>query len=42
MISLGYEHSYCDEHGFDYTDAGVCGNPMDIYQNRKKYKNFYK
>lgn len=34
-LSLGYEKSYCEENGYDYTDAGICGNPMTIYENRK-------
>lgn len=35
VIALGYEKPYCEENGIDYTDAGICGNPMDIYKNRK-------
>ena len=34
-FSLGYEKSYCEEHGCDYTDAGICGDPMEIYKYRK-------
>jgi len=34
IISIGYEKSYCEERGIDYTDAGVCSNPMQIYKNR--------
>ena len=34
MVSLGYEHPYCEEHGKNYQDAGVCGNPMLIYKYR--------
>lgn len=39
ILSLGYEKSYCEENGFDYTDAGLCGNPMLIYKNRKYINN---
>ena len=35
VLSLGYEKGYCEENGFDYTDAGVCGTPMKIYKYRK-------
>ena len=34
-LSLGHEQGYCEENGFDYTDAGVCGTPMKIYKYRK-------
>lgn len=33
-VSLGYEHPYCETHGLNYQDAGVCGNPMTIYKYR--------
>ncbi len=36
MVSLGYEHPYCEEHGKNYQDAGICGDPMLIY----KYRNY--
>jgi hypothetical protein len=36
MVSLGYEHTYCEEHGCNYQDAGICGDPMLIY----KYRNY--
>jgi len=34
VISLGYEHPYCEENGLNYQDAGVCGDPMLIYKYR--------
>ena len=34
VVSLGYEHPYCEEHGKNYQDAGVCGDPMLIYKYR--------
>ena len=34
MVSLGYEHPYCEEHGKNYQDAGICGDPMLIYKYR--------
>jgi hypothetical protein len=36
MLGMGHEKTYCEEHGHDYSDAGVCGDPMQIYKNRKK------
>ena len=34
VFTMGSEASYCIEHGADYTDAGVCDDPMTIYENR--------
>ena len=34
VFTIGAEASYCVEHGADYTDAGVCDDPMTIYENR--------
>ncbi|WP_456469995.1 hypothetical protein [Caminibacter sp.] len=34
IISIGYEHPYCEENGKNYQDAGVCGDPMLIYKYR--------
>lgn len=36
MIAIGHEHSFCEENGYDYSDAGVCGDPLMIYKNRKR------
>lgn len=33
-LTVGKEMTYCAEHGADYSDAGVCDDPMTIYQNR--------
>jgi len=38
-IGIGYSETYCQEHGKDYSDAGVCGNSYDIYKNIKKVKS---
>lgn len=35
FFRVGYEKGYCEEHGYDYSDAGVCGDPMTIYKYRK-------
>jgi len=34
LLIVGKEASYCVENGADYTDAGVCDDPMTIYENR--------
>ena len=34
-MGVGYNETYCEEHGCDYSDAGVCGDPMKIYKYRK-------
>jgi len=36
VIGLGHEKSYCEEHEYDYSDAGFCGDPMLIYKHRKE------
>jgi len=34
MFSVGKEKSYCAEFGCDYTDVGVCANPIEILENK--------
>lgn len=34
LLTVGYDQTYCEENGADYSDAGVCGDPMEIYENR--------
>lgn len=34
FFSVGEENTYCDEHGCNYTDVGVCGSPFDILENK--------
>lgn len=34
LFTVGAGASYCIENGADYTDAGVCDDPMTIYENR--------
>lgn len=36
LIGMGKDKTYCEEHGFDFSDAGLCGDPMEIYKHRKK------
>lgn len=36
FFNIGHNKGYCEEHGCDYSDAGVCGNPYDILQNKEK------
>lgn len=33
-FSVGDEKSYCEEHGCDYRDVGLCANPLDILENK--------
>lgn len=35
-FSVGANATYCQEHGCDFHDAGICGNSYDIYKNWKK------
>ena len=35
-FSIGANETYCQEHGCDFHDAGVCGNSYDIYKNWKE------
>ena len=34
LFSVGEELSYCQEYGCDYTDVGVCANPLEILENK--------
>ena len=36
LINIGEEKGYCEEHGCDYSDAGVCGNVYELFKNKKK------
>jgi len=38
FFNIGHNKGYCEEHGCDYSDAGVCGNPYDILLNKEKAK----
>lgn len=38
MMTVGENQSYCVENGADYSDAGLCADPMKIYENRHKLK----
>ncbi|MFA6195372.1 MAG: hypothetical protein WC656_01855 [Sulfurimonas sp.] len=33
-FSVGSEKSYCQENGCDYTDVGLCANPLEILENK--------
>ncbi len=42
-FNIGANMTYCQEHGCNYKDAGVCGNSFDIYKNwREAEKKAYK
>lgn len=34
FFSVGEELSRCEEIGCDYTDVGVCANPIEILQKK--------
>lgn len=36
LINIGAEKGYCEEHGCDYSDAGVCGDAYLLFKNKKK------
>ncbi len=36
IINIGEEKGYCEEHGCDYSDAGVCGNVYELYRKKNK------
>lgn len=36
--SIGEEKGYCEEHGCNYSDAGVCGNAFELYKNKNKVR----
>lgn len=38
MFSLGANKSYCEEHGCDYSDAGVCKDPYFVLLNKQNVK----
>lgn len=33
-FTVGENRGYCEEHGCDYSDAGLCGDPYEIYRQR--------
>lgn len=37
-ISLGENKTYCEEHGCDYSDAGVCKDPFFVLNNKQGVK----
>ncbi|WP_457749114.1 hypothetical protein [Sulfurimonas sp.] len=36
--TIGADKGYCEEQGCDYSDAGVCGSPYEILQNKELAK----
>jgi len=34
MIAVGETKTYCEAHGKDYSDAGYCLSPIEIYKRR--------
>ena len=37
-VTVGEESTYCEEHGVDYSDAGVCDGPMAVYKARHRLR----
>ena len=35
-FSIGEELTYCEEHGCDYSDVGLCENPIDILKHKNE------
>lgn len=34
MIAVGEVETYCQEHGADYSDDGVCLTPIEVFKNK--------
>jgi len=34
IISVGETKTYCQEHGADFSDDGVCLTPLEVFKNR--------
>jgi len=41
-MTLGKDDSYCEEHGVDFSDSGVCDAPMSVYKARHQLRNIQK
>ena len=39
FFNIGENKGYCEENGCDYSDAGLCADPYEIYKYRGKIKN---
>jgi len=39
FFTIGKNKGYCEEHGCDYSDAGLCADPYDVYQKRNQLGN---
>ncbi|PCI30920.1 MAG: hypothetical protein COB67_00250 [SAR324 cluster bacterium] len=39
FFTIGENKGYCEENGCDYSDAGLCANPYDVFENRHTIKN---
>lgn len=37
-FTIGENKGYCEEMGCDYADAGICGDPYELYKERKNIK----
>jgi len=35
-FSIGEEQTYCEEYGCDYTDVGLCANPLEILKHKNE------
>jgi len=33
-FSIGTDLTYCEEHGCNYQDVGLCENPLEILKNK--------
>lgn len=34
MIAIGEVETYCQEHGADYSDDGVCLTPIEVFKHK--------
>lgn len=37
-FAIGADKGYCEEHGCDYSDAGLCLDPYELNKHKNKYK----
>lgn len=39
FFTIGENKGYCEENGCDYSDAGLCADPYEVYQHRFEIKD---
>lgn len=39
FFTIGENKGYCEENGCDYSDAGLCADPYDLYQKRSQIRD---